>query len=111
MMISSFSLCLLGLCLLSLATKRNRKNALPNFKKLTTLQTRILKCVGFACLITSALVLAAAKGLSLGLVYLGAWVTLAALAQALLLSYRPRGVPSLLAASLAAVIISVALRI
>jgi len=110
-MITSFSLCLLGLCLLSLATKRNRKNALPNFKRLTTLQTRALKCVGFACLLASTFVLTAAKGLSLGLVYLAAWVTLAALAQALLLSYQPRGVPSLLAASLAAVIISVGLGI
>ena len=111
MMISSFSLCLLGLCLLSLATKRHRKNALPNFKKLSLLQTRTLKCVGFSCLFAATLVLASAKGLSLGLVYLAAWVTLAALAQALLLSYQPRGVPPLLAASLAAIVISLGLGI
>jgi len=111
MMISSFSLCLLGLCLLSLATKRNRKNALPNFIKLSLLQTRALKCFGFACLIATALVLAGAKGLSLGLVYLAAWVTLAALTQALLLSYQPRGVPLLLGASLTAAVISLALKV
>jgi len=111
MMISSFSLCLLGLCLLSLASKRHRKNALPNFKRLSLLQTRVLKCFGFACLIASALVLAGAKGPSLGLVYLAAWVTLAALAQALLLSYQPRGVPPLLGASLATAVISFGLGI
>lgn len=90
MMLTGFLYIQLGLILLSLISKRHRDDVFPRLSTLSAWQIRTLKLIGYLCLFTSLMIYQKSAGLTLGLVYLSAWITLAALMQSLLLSYCPR---------------------
>lgn len=83
-------LSMLGFSFLSLAKKRHRQVALPSYKKLSDAAIHTLLILGFTCLLTSATVFIEERGIALGSVYWLGWMTMAALGQAMLLSFRPR---------------------
>lgn len=99
MLLLGFNLTLIGLMILSFSIHRHRIQALPSYKELSRFQLLIIKSLGATCLAAAIAAAISLKGYGAGLVYFFAWISLAALAHSLLLSYRPKWAPGLLVAT------------
>ncbi len=88
-MLTGFCLSLLGLIALSLTRARHRREALAQRWNLSERYIKSLSLFGYAALISSAGVFVETFQWGLGLVYLAANLSAAALMIALLLSLRP----------------------
>lgn len=88
----SFALAFVGFVALSLAMKRHFSQLQPRGKKLSPQQVVVFRIVGYLCLLLAGVLCIMAQGVAVGLVLWIGIVTVAALLQSLLLTYRPKKV-------------------
>jgi len=89
----------LGFALVAIAMPRHCMDILPE-RKLTHRQQRLLQGTGAGLLVLSAWTAVVASGLGFGLAAWAGLLTLALVAQAMLLAYKPRWLPGSCGAAL-----------
>ncbi len=86
----SFMLVFIGFIALSFAMKRHFLQLCPQSKKRPEWQVITFRIIGCICLILACMLCVVSQGIAVGLVYWTGLLTIAALVQTLLLSYRPQ---------------------
>jgi len=96
MILLSFALLFMGFAGLSLAMKRHYPQLQPIMEKNSQQRSKqviiAIRLLAYSCLLTGLFFCINSQGISIGFVFWLGLLTLAALLQAMLLSYRPRWV-------------------